>query len=309
MAATKNNIKSVTETTIIEDGDGNPLKEIITSIKKMDERSNIIYEANWQINGMLEDKTEYTLDEKDRVIIKKVYLDDETVSEEWKYTYDEAGKLKQRIVQYSDGAKSNFQKSTGDNGDSIWTITDEDGELEGKQIITFEEPDLVASTTDIDDMNTETLKVEMVYFEDNLLAERTIYEYGEVLHKEEYEYNDNDELSSLTTLTPKGNLISKVDYAYNNKNQIAHVDNGDVRTSFTYDEKGREIEINRINTDSNLNLAITKRSYNEAGFILEMSVYEMGAQYETEPGVMGRGSAIHQKIKYTYEFFKQEAHG
>lgn len=309
MTETKKNIKSITETTIIEDDNGNALNEIVTSLRKVDEQGNLIFEANWQLNGTLEDKSEYTFGEKNEVLTKKVYLNDETVSEEWNYQYNEENKLIQRQVNYADGAQSTYTKTVGENGESIWEITDEDGESEGQQIITYEEPDLVASKTDIDDMGTATLREEYEYFEDNLLAERTIIEYGEPLSKEIYEYSDDDDLISLTTLSPGGNLISKVEYHYNNEKQITQIDNGDISTKFTYDDKGREIEINRINNDSNLNLAITKRSYNEEGLISEMSVYEMGAQYETEPGVMGRGLAIHQKIKYSYEFYNSEQHG
>jgi len=309
MSETKKNIKSITQTTIIEDESGNAIKEIVTSKRKVDEKGNLVFEANWQLNGQLEDKSEYTFGDKNEVLTKKVYLNDETVSEEWNYQYNEENKLTQRQVNYADGAQSTYKKTTGENGESIWQITDEDGELEGQQIFTYEEPDLVSSKTDIDDMGTATLREEFEYFEDNLLAERTIIEYGEMLHKEIYEYDNDDNLSSLTTLSPKGNLISKVEYHYNSENQVTQIDNGDISTKLTYDENGREIELNRINNESNLNLAITKRSYNDDGLLDEMSVYEMGAQYETEPGVMGRGAAIHQKIKYSYEFYNKEQHG
>lgn len=297
-------IKKITETTHIVDGSGESINQIITYQQIRDERENVLMDASWQSNGMLENKSEYEYDTANNVIAQKIYLDEENVSEYWTYQYDEAGKLNNKAVEYADGSHSYYNKTIAENGAINWEIKDEDNEYEGKEIRVYNDKDLLLSSIDIDDEGSETLRKEFVYDENQLLIEQSIYEYEELLSREVMKYDEHGNLAHSISLSPGGNKISETKYSYTEDNKIESYDyNNEVRTSYTYDEKGREIEIKRTNLQTELNMGLTQFKYNENGQLTERLIYEMGAQFEMEPGVVSRSSSVHQKVVFSYEFF------
>lgn len=298
------NIKTVTETTHIVDASGESISELITYLQERDEKGNVVLDASWQSNGQLENKTSYTYNEANQMIAQDIYLDDENISEHWSYEYDEAGQMIQKTVEYADGSHSYYTKTIAEDGAIVWNITDEDQEFEGKEIRVFKDDKLLLSSVDIDDENTETLRKEFVYDEKDNLIEQHIYEYEALSAKELMQYDEQGNLIRTLNLSPGGNKISDMEYTYNEENKVLHYDvNKEIRTQFTYDEQGREIEIKRSNLQSDLNMGLTQMKYNEAGQLIERLVYQMGTQYEVEPGVKGRNSSVHQKVMFSYEYW------
>lgn len=297
-------VKTVTETTHIVDASGESVAECITYLQEQDEKGNVLLDASWQTNGALENKSSYTYNEANQRISQDIFLDDENISEHWSYEYDENGQLIRRTVEYADGSHSYYTKTTAEDGATVWEITDEDQEFEGKEIRVFKDEKLLLRSIDIDDENSETLRKEFVYDEKDNLIEQHIYEYEALSSKELMQYDDQGNLKRSVSLSPGGNKISDMEYTYNAENKVMHYDvNKEVRTQFTYDEQGREIEIKRTNLQSELNMGLTQMKYNEAGDLVERLVYQMGTQYQVEPGVMGRSSSVHQKVVLSYEYW------
>ncbi len=298
------NIKTITETTHIVNASGESINERITYLQQRDEQGNVILDASWQSNGALENKTTYAYNEANKMIAQKIYLDEENISEHWTYTYNEAGDVIEKAVEYADGSHSYYTKSITEDGATVWEIKDEDQAYEGKEIRVFNNNKLLLSSVDIDDEHTETLRKEFVYDENDHLIEQSIYEYEALSAKEVMQYDEQGNLIRTVSLSPGGNKISDLQYTYNADNKVVHYDvNKEVRTTFTYDEQGREIEIKRSNLHTELQISLTQMKYNAAGQLEERLIYEMGTQYEVEPGVMGRSSAVHQKVTFSYEYW------
>lgn len=297
-------VKTVTETTHIVDASGESVAECITYLQEQDEKGNVLLDASWQSNGALQNKSSYTYNEANQRISQDIFLDDENISEHWSYEYDEGGQLIKRTVEYADGSHSFYTKTTAEDGATIWEITDEDDEFEGKEIRVFKDEKLLLRSVDIDDENVETLRKEFVYDEKDNLIEQHIYEYEALSSKELMQYDEQGNLKRSVSLSPGGNKISDMEYTYNAENKVMHYDvNKEIRTHFTYDEQGREIEIKRTNLQSELNMGLTQMKYNEAGELVERLIYQMGTQYQVEPGVMGRSSSVHQKVVLSYEYW------
>jgi len=297
-------VKTVTETTHIVDASGASVAECITYLQERDESGNVMLDASWQSNGQLENKTSYIYNEANQMTDQDIFLDDENISEHWSYEYDEGGQMIKKTVEYADGSHSFYTKKTGEDGAIVWEITDEDQEFEGKEIRIFKDEKLLLSSVDIDDENTETLRKEFVYDEKDNLVEQHIYEYEALSAKELMQYDEQGNLMRSVSLSPGGNKISDMEYTYTAENKVSYYDvNKEVRTQFTYDDHGREIEIKRTNLQSELNMGLTQMKYNEAGQLIERLVYQMGTQYQVEPGVMGRSSSVHQKVVLSYEYW------
>jgi len=261
------NIKTVTETTHIVNAAGETINKRITYLQQRDEQGNVMLDASWQSNGMLENKTTYAYNEANQMTAQKIYLDEENISEHWTYTYNEEGDVIEKAVEYADGSHSYYTKNIAEDGAIVWEISDEDQEFEGKEIRVFNNNKLLVSSVDIDDENTETLRKEFVYDDKDNVIEQRVYEYENLSATEAMQYDDQGNLIRTINLSPGGNKISDIQYTYNTENKVAFYDvNQEVRTAFIYDS-------------------------------------QMGAQYEVEPGVMGRSSAVHQKVTFAYEYW------
>lgn len=299
------NIKTVTEKTQIVNTSGETINERTTYLQQRDEQGNVVLDASWQSNGLLENKTTYIYNDAKQMIAQKIYLDEDNISEHWTYTYDQAGEVIEKTVEYADGSHSYYTKNIAEDGAFVWQISDEDNEFEGKEIRVFNANKLLLSSVDIDDENTETLRKEFVYDEKEQLIEQRIYEYEALSAKEVMQYDEQGNLIRTVSLSPGGNKISDIEYTYNAENKVVFYDvNQEIRTEYTYDEQGREIEVKRHNLQSELQMSLTQMKYDEeTGQLTERLIYEMGTQYELEPGVMGRSSSMHQKVLLTYEYW------
>jgi len=245
------NIKTITETTHIVNTAGESISKLITYLQQRDINGNVVLDASWQSNGMLENKTTYVYNKANQMITQKIYLDDENISEHWTYTYNDAGDLIEKAVKYADESYSSYTKSIAEDGTVVWQISDEDQEFEGKEIRVFNDNKLLLSSVDIDDENSETLRKEFAYDENDNLIEQRVYEYEELSAREVMQYDENGNLIRTVNLSPGGNKISDIQYTYNNENKVVFYDvNQEIRTEFTYDEQGREIEIKVTNIGS-----------------------------------------------------------
>jgi len=297
-------IKKIEEYTQLTNTNGEVVNEFITYRQELNEAGKTVLDAAWESNGALQNKSTYTYDDKGNQISQKVFLDEENVSEEWTYAYDEQQKLIQKTVEYADGSISSYQKNIEPENTFEWVAKDEDGEFEGKEISKFNNNDLLLINIEEDDEGFELLRKEFEYDENDNMISQTIFENGEPLSKEIMKYDANNNLIHSVSLSPGGNKISETKYYYNENNKLSYRDiNDEMRVEYTYDENGNQTEIKQTNLQTELNLGLVQFKYNEEGVLIEKLVYEMGAQYELEPGVVGRSASVHQKVIIKHEYF------
>jgi len=299
-----NKIKKLEELTQLINTNGEVLNEFITYQQIFDESGKTILDAAWEANGILQNKSAYTYDENGNQIAQKVYLDEENISEHWTYVYDKQNKLTQKKVEYADGSISIYNKKIEPNNSIEWVITDEDNEFEGKEVKRYNSKDALIESIEIDDENSEVLKKIFEYDDKDNMLTQIIFEYGEPLSKEVMQYDANNNLIHSLRLSPGGSKISETKFYYNENSKLSRREiNGEIQVDYTYDEKGNEIEVKQTNLHTELNTGLVQFKYTEDGVLVEKLVYEMGAQYNIEPGVVSRNPSIHQKVVMKYEYF------
>lgn len=300
----KKKVRQIEEITQLTNTNGDVLNEFVTYKQVLNQAGKTILDAAWESNGVLQNKSTYVYDDKGNQIEQKVYLDEENVSEHWTYAYNEENKLLKKTVEYADGSISSYQKNILPENIYEWEASDEDGEFEGKEISKYDANDLLLINIEEDDEGFELLRKEFDYDKNGNMIAQTIFENEEPISKEIMQYDENNNLINSVKLSPGGNKISETKYNYNKENKLIHRDiNDEMRVEYKYDEKGNQIEIKQTNLQSELNLGLVQFKYNEEGLLIEKLVYEMGAQYNLEPGVVGRNAAIHQKVILKYEYF------
>lgn len=300
----KKKVKQIEEITQLTNTNGDILNEFITYKQVLNEAGKTILDAAWESNGILQNKSTYTYDDKGNQIEQKIYLDEENISEHWTYVYNDENKLVKKTVEYADGSISSYQKNMLPENTYEWQATDEDGEFEGKEINKFNANDWLLISVEEDDEGFELLRKEFDYDENGNMIAQTIFENEEPSSKEIMKYDEKNNLINSVRLSPGGNKINETKYFYNKNNKLSHRDiNDEMRVAYTYDDKGNQTEIKQTNLQTELNLGLVQFKYNEEGLLIEKSVYEMGAEYNIEPGVVGRNAAIHQKVIMKYEYF------
>jgi len=301
----KKKVKKIEELTQLISSSGDEvLNEFITYQQLFNEAGKTILTAAWESNGILQNKSTYTYDEKGNRIAEEIFLDEENISEHWTYVYDEEGKLVKKAVEYADGSISSYQKNTEPENTYKWIATDEAGELEGREISKYNDKELLLINIEEDDEGFEMLRKEFDYDENGNMIAQTIYENEEPSSKEMMQYDENNNLIQSVRLSPNGNKINETKYFYDQNNNLSHRDiNEEIRVAYTYDAKGNQIEVKQSNLQTDLNSSLVQFKYDEEGQLIEKLVYEMGAEYNVEPGVVGRSTPIHQKVIMKYEYF------
>jgi len=301
----KKKVKKIEELTQLISSSGDEvLNEFITYQQLFNEAGKTILTAAWESNGILQNKSTYTYDEKGNRIAEEIFLDEENISEHWTYIYDEEGKLVKKAVEYADGSISSYQKNIEPENTYKWIATDEAGELEGREISKYNDKELLLINIEEDDEGFEMLRKEFDYDENGNMIAQTIYENEEPSSKEMMQYDENNNLIQSVRLSPNGNKISETKYCYDQNNNLSHRDiNEEIRVAYTYDAKGNQIEVKQSNLQTDLNSSLVQFKYDEEGQLIEKLVYEMGAEYNVEPGVVGRSTPIHQKVIMKYEYF------
>jgi|GEM_PF-1738043 len=301
----KKKVKKIEELTQLISSSGDEvLNEFITYQQLFNEAGKTILTAAWESNGILQNKSTYTYDDKGNRIAEEIFLDEENISEHWTYVYDEEGKLVKKAVEYADGSISSYQKNTEPENTYKWIATDEAGELEGREISKYNNKELLLINIEEDDEGFEVLRKEFDYDEKGNMIAQTIYENEEPSSKEMMQYDENNNLIQSVRLSPNGNKINETKYFYDQNNNLSHRDiNEEIRVAYTYDAKGNQIEVKQSNLQTDLNSSLVQFKYDEEGQLIEKLVYEMGAEYNVEPGVVGRSTPIHQKVIMKYEYF------
>lgn len=300
----KKKIKKVEELTQLINKNGEVLNEFVTYQQVFNEAGKTVLDAAWESNGILQNKSTYAYDEQGNQTEQKVYLDEENVSEHWTYSYNDEGKLVKKTVEYADGSISSYQKNTEPENVFEWVATNEDGEFEGKEISKLNGNNLLLINVEEDDEGFELLRKEFDYDDNGNMIAQTIFENEAPLSKEIMQYDEHNNLIKSVKLSPGGNKISETKYYYNKQNKMSYRDiNDEVRVEYTYDESGNQTEIKQTNLQSDLNVGLVQFKYSKENLLVEKLVYEMGAEYNLEPGVVGRNAAIHQKVIMKYEYF------
>ena len=301
----KKKVKKIEELTQLISSSGDEvLNEFITYQQLFNEAGKTILTAAWESNGILQNKSTYTYDDKGNRIAEEIFLDEDNISEHWTYVYNDEGKLVKKAVEYADGSISSYQKNTEPENTYKWIATDEAGELEGREISKYNNKELLLINIEEDDEGFEVLRKEFDYDEKGNMIAQTIYENEEPSSKEMMQYDENNNLIQSVRLSPNGNKINETKYFYDQNNNLSHRDiNEEIRVAYTYDAKGNQIEVKQSNLQTDLNSSLVQFKYDEEGQLIEKLVYEMGAEYNVEPGVVGRSTPIHQKVIMKYEYF------
>ncbi len=176
------------------------------------------------------------------------------------HDYDENDRLS-LTVQYKDGFEvSRIEYSYDDDGNLVLLKTTADGELVQTISHKYENNVHISSTKEFKDLSSDILCREYSEFDgDGKTTFTEYFEDGEWVGRENYTYDENEDLVKKESVDSDGNVITYELYTYNQVNQIIRTDCyefgslafyyiyeydslGDMKSAIMYDPEGNIIE-------------------------------------------------------------------
>jgi len=158
--------------------------------------------------------------------VKREHSNETTgVTDGYVHDYDENDRLS-LSVQYKDGVEaSRVEYSYDDEGNLILLKTTAGGELVQTISHTYEDKVHKTTTKEFKDVNTGVLCREYSEFDaDGKTTFTVFHESGEWAGRENYTYDENDDLVKKETVDESGNVLTYEVYTYNQVNQITRTD-------------------------------------------------------------------------------------
>jgi hypothetical protein len=275
-----------------QSGDSND-KGFRFSYTELDNKGNLIALINYDSNGEIEDKYICKFDDKGNLTEEINYLTDDEIAEHKTFLYNSEGKIDKTFKHYADGSKDIIQYNYDAIGNVSEKITlDADDQIELKEVMEWAE---------------------------KLLMKKTIYEFGETVYEEsnkyddrgnrienitwnpeeghsrnEYYYNDKNDLLKVLTFNNEKKLVAKTIYTYDEKGKLIMLEDESVKgkntTEILYDERGNAIEQTETNKNGEIN-SKALRKYNEQNEVMETSVI-----------IDLHGAGINQEYVLNYEY-------
>jgi antitoxin component YwqK of YwqJK toxin-antitoxin module len=280
----------------LNDFESNDKRGYLQNFTENDINGNVIREISYLPDGEIEEKYVNIYDEKGNLIEEINYFSEDEIAERKTYERDQNGRVTEAFIHYQDGTKDRIVHEYDQNGNLTRRATiDEDGETESEEIFEFSNGKLTA---------------------------KEIREFGEVVHREEFELNEagkvalqtitegEDDGTTVNSFDENGNLVKHLRYNENDKLVVKAV--------YTFDEKGNltgiveetpyEKNISALEYDNNGNLIsqiqtnkfdetnhTIKRKYNEQNDIIESTVFI---------NMHGQDVDSEYTLFYEYEYFE-----
>lgn len=297
-------IKKITAFTGLVGDNEEARQEYRSSLKELDENQNIIKDVSFHGNGEIDTASGFKYDNANRLIEEIHYFEDEEVGEIIRYKFNENGQPVEIETTYADESKSVKKVSRFENMISVKSY-DEDGELEGEELIKIDTDGHVLEETHFD--------------EDREIIQRTINEFNgsgkmiskikygekqEFLVRAVYNYDENGNSISETQFNEKGKLVNQISYDHDKNGEQTGWKNNNYQHKSTYDEKGRVLNEETTNRANNMVENFTEYRYNEYDLVVEERVFNIGEQYELQPGIYGRSGSDLLVTRFEYEYFE-----
>jgi YD repeat-containing protein len=296
-------VKKITRYRRFVDDNDNLLNEYKSSFQEFDSNNNTIKEVDFTQSGEIETASGFKYDEQNRLVEEIHYFDDEEVGEIIRYKYNEEGKTSEIETTYADGSISLKKVSRSENALTVKAF-DEDGELDGEEIVKYNADGKVIEEISIDEDKVVVDRKVYTYNEKNQLASKTNFgPKEEFLQKLVFEYDKNGNVSRETQLNRKDKPVRQVIYTHNNDNKLIEWENLQYIQQMKYDEEGRLIYEETRNRNSDMVESFTEYRFGEDGLLAETRSFVMGEQYQLEPGVYARGKLTFIINRHNYEFF------
>ena len=297
-------IKKISTYTALVGKDEETRHEYRNSFQEFDGNQNIIKEVKFHSNGEVESASGFKFDKSDRLIEEIHYFEDDQVGEIISYKLNADGKMIEIETTYADASKSVKKMSRFENMISVKSY-DEDGELEGEDLIKYDGDGNILEEIKFDEERVMNQRTVNEYNGDRQLIGKTKYgENEEFLVRAVYDYDENGNSVRETQLNEKGKLINQIGYEYDeNGEQIAWQNNNYLHKT-NYDKKGRVLNEETKNRVNNMVENFTEYRYNEYDKVVEERTFSMGQQYELQPGIYGRTGSDLLVTRYEYEYFE-----
>jgi hypothetical protein len=299
-------IKKITAYTGIVGNDGESRLEYRSSFQEFDMNNNLIKDVSYHPSGEIDSASGFKYDSEKRLKEEIHYFENDQVGEIIRYKLNAEGKPTEIETTYADESQSVRKISRFENMISVKSY-DEDGELEGEELVKLNSDGRVVEEINFDEDQEIIQRTTNQYNEAGRVITKTKYgEDDEFLVKAEYDYDENGNIVSETQLNQKGKLINRINYTFDkNGNQIAWQNNNYSHNTH-YDENGRIISEETVNRGNNAVENFTEFRYNPDGLKTEERTFSMGQQYDVLPGASGRSGSDLLVTRYEYEFFESE---
>lgn len=296
-------VKKITRYRRFVDDNDNLLNEYKSSYQEFDSNNNIIKEVDYNQSGEIETASGFKYDEKNRLIEEIHYFDEEEVGEVIRYKYNEEGKRTEIETTYADGSVSLKKINRSEKTISVKAF-DEDGEMDGQDIVNYDADGNVIEEISLDEEQVIIDRTVYTYNEKKQLESKTNFgEKEEFLQKLVFEYDKNGNVNRETQLNRKDKPVRQVVYAYNSDNKMVEWENSQYLQQLKYDEEGRLIYEETRNRNNDMVESFTEYKFGKDGLLAETRSFQMGEQYQLQPGVYARGQLTFIINRNDYEFF------
>ena len=263
------------------------------SYTEFDKDGKVILETKYLDDGEIEEKYEYLYNNNGKLIEEIDYMDEDEVATRKKYSRDDSGKITEAKLLYQDGTEDTTLYIYNDSGKLI----------EVKTIDEYDEVD----------------KYEKNKYENEKLVLKELYEYDELMQKDDFFYHNNGKIKKTSRWTaenelthenffdgsgnftgskilrPQGEVLARTENKIEEGRIIEiteHSTRGVISTKITYDDKGNAVLQEEKDEEGNV-LNTAQRSFNDNNDVIETKVF-----------IDFRGRAVNQQyiLKYEYQY-------
>jgi YD repeat-containing protein len=296
-------VKKITRYRRFVDDNDNLLNEYKSSYQEFDRNNNTVKEVDYNQSGEIETASGFKYDEQNRLIEEIHYFDEEEVGEVIRYKYNDEGKRTEIETTYADGSVSLKKINRSEKTISVKAF-DEDGEMDGQDIVNYDADGNVIEEISLDEEQVIIDRTVYTYNKKKQLESKTNFgEKEEFLQKLVFEYDKNGNVNRETQLNRKDKPVRQVVYTYNSDNKMVEWENSQYLQQLKYDEEGRLIYEETRNRNNDMVESFTEYKFGKDGLLAETRSFQMGEQYQLQPGLYVRGQLTFVINRNDYEFF------
>jgi len=296
-------IKTITAYTSFVGEDNKREHEYKSFYEEFDLNQNVIKNIVYSDAGEVETASGYRFDESNRLIKVMHYLNESEISQELNYKYS-YGELSQIETIYSDGSIT--IKTIRKNGRVVTTtIRGDDKIFEGEELRRHDGYGNVVE--------------EFFYDENKLIRQRFLYEYDNksklicstefgadetFVVKKTFEYDHNGNILKESHYSEWGNLMSYILSEYNIHGKlISQQYDMNQLLKLEYDDDGRIIKEETAKIPNGMVISSKRYHYDKNNNLKGEISFDLGEQYDLQPGVSIRTGLNYVNKRFHYEFY------
>lgn len=268
------------------------------SFTEMNDQGNVTLDVKYNAAGGIEDKFVHNYNDKGHLIEEFIFMQDDEIADHKTYEPDEKGNIIRELKHYADGTTDTIEYKLDEQGKILEkTTTDSDNEIEAKEIYTYQNNKLAGKEEY--EYGELVAKESILYDDSGKSIENSKWQIDGEVHRNKYTWDENGRIEKVLTYNEKDKLISKSLYSYNDKNKVTEIDEENLRgrtiTTMTYDEQGNAVEQTEANGQGEINNTVS-RKFNDRNDVVETKVF-----------IDLHGSSINQEytLRYEYEYFEE----